>query len=66
MGGADRVIRIALALGIIVLYFTNVLSGAVALVLLAIASIFVLTSFVSFCPIYAILKTSTCAVKKPS
>ena len=52
MGQADRVIRIILAAIIAVLYFSNVISGTLGIVLLALAVIFVATSFLSFCPLY--------------
>lgn len=52
MGSIDKTIRIAIAVLIAVLYFTDVISGTLALVLGALALIFVLTSLVSFCPLY--------------
>ncbi len=55
MGNADRVIRLIIALFIAVLYFTNVISGTLALVLLILAVIFLITSLIHFCPIYAII-----------
>jgi len=64
MGTADRIIRVILAVIIAVLYFTNVISGTVGIVLLVLAGIFVLTSLVSFCPLYAPLGIKTCAVKE--
>ncbi len=64
MGGTDRTIRIVIASVIAVLYFTGTITGVIGGVLLALAGIFVLTSFVSFCPIYTILGVSTCKVKK--
>ena len=51
MGIADKTVRI-LAVVIIGLYFTNIILGIVAFVLLVLAGIFVITSFVSFCPLY--------------
>jgi len=60
MGSADRIIRIVIAILIAVLYFTNVISGTVGIVLLALAAIFLLTSVVSFCPLYAPFGISTC------
>lgn len=63
MGNTDRVIRILIAAIITALYFTNVLTGMLAIVLLTLSGIFVLTSFVSFCPIYALFGASTCATK---
>lgn len=53
MGSADKGIRIIIALVIAALYFTNVIEGTLAYVLMALAIIFLLTSFVSFCPLYA-------------
>lgn len=52
MGTADKVIRILAAIIITVLYFTNIISGTIAIILLALAGIFILTSFISFCPLY--------------
>lgn len=60
MGTADRIIRIIIALVIAALYAFNVISGTPALVLLALAGIFLLTSLVSFCPLYAIFGIKTC------
>lgn len=52
MGKLDKAIRIAIAAIIAVLYFTHVISGTVAIVLLVVALIFAVTSMVSFCPLY--------------
>jgi len=52
MGSADRIIRIIIAAMFVVLYFTGVVGGTVGLVLIALSAIFVLTSLVSFCPLY--------------
>ena len=59
MGTADRVIRSVLALIVIALYFTGKISGTTAIILGAIAVIFLLTSLVAFCPLYVPLKLST-------
>jgi hypothetical protein len=52
MGTIDKVIRILIALIIVVLYFTHAISGTLAIVLLIIAGIFIVTSFVGLCPLY--------------
>jgi hypothetical protein len=52
MGTIDKVIRILVAVIVVVLYFTHVISGVLAIVLLALSAIFVLTSLISFCPLY--------------
>lgn len=64
MSTTDRVIRILIASVIAVLYFTNVLSGVPGIILLVAAGIFVLTSIVSFCPLYAIFGLRTNKVEK--
>lgn len=52
MGTTDKIIRVLLAAGIAGLYFAKVISGTLALILLALAGIFMLTSLVGFCPLY--------------
>ncbi len=59
MGSTDKTIRIILALLIAVLYFTGVIPGTLGIVLMVFAGIFVLTSFMSFCPLYAPFGIST-------
>jgi small-conductance mechanosensitive channel len=59
MGNADRIIRVLVAVVVAVLYFTNQISGTLAAVLGLFAVIFVLTSFMSFCPLYLPFKFST-------
>jgi uncharacterized membrane protein len=60
MGIADRALRVTIALVLAVLYFTGVISGTLGLVLLVFAVVFVLTSVVSFCPLYAPFGLNTC------
>lgn len=52
MGMADRIIRILVAVAIAILYFTHQISGTLAIILLAVAGIFIITSFISICPLY--------------
>ena len=59
MGTADRLIRTVLALIVIALYFTGQISGLTAIILGIFAVIFLLTSLISFCPLYVPLKLST-------
>jgi uncharacterized membrane protein len=59
MGQIDKTIRGIIAAIIAILYFTNVISGTIALILGAFAIIFLITSFVSFCPLYAPFGIST-------
>jgi hypothetical protein len=52
MGIIDRVLRILIAVVVAVLYFTGILSGTWAIVLLILSGIFILTSVVGICPLY--------------
>jgi uncharacterized membrane protein len=52
MGKLDRILRIIIALAIIALYFTNIINGTIAIIGLILATIFVITSFISVCPLY--------------
>ncbi len=64
MGSMDRSVRIGIALLAVVLYFTDILSGTLGIVALVVAGVFLLTSVISFCPLYAIFGITTCPVKK--
>lgn len=63
LGKADKFIRVLLALVIGFLYYKGIISGVLGIVLVALALIFVLTSLVSFCPIYALFGINTCKKK---
>lgn len=65
MGRNDRLIRTGLAAVIAILYFSNVITGTWAVVLLVVAFVFALTSLVSFCPLYTLLGMNTCGRKQP-
>lgn len=64
MGTTDKFIRVIAALVIAILYFTNAISGTVAIILGLFALIFLLTSLVGFCPLYAPFKFSTKPAEK--
>ena len=59
MGSTDKSIRIILALLFGVLYFTDTVTGILGLILLILGIIFLLTSFVSYCPLYTPFKILT-------
>ena len=64
MGNTDRLIRLIVAAVVGLLYYTGTISGTLGLVLLVLAGVFVLTSLVSFCPLYAPFGISTCSTQK--
>ena len=60
MGTIDKAIRIAIAIIIGALYYMGKIEGTTAIIALALAIVFVLTSFLSFCPLYAPFGINTC------
>ena len=64
MGTTDRTIRIIIAVIIGILYYTGFISGTLAIVLLVLGGIFLLTSFVNFCPLYIPFGITTLKSKK--
>lgn len=62
MGNTDRIIRTLIVAAVVGLFFMNIISGTVAIILGVVAGIFLLTSVVSFCPIYAIFGLNSCKV----
>jgi hypothetical protein len=59
MGTTDKVIRILVAVVILVLFFTHVISGTLAVILLILAGVFVVTSLLGICPLYLPFGLST-------
>ena len=64
MGTVDRIVRILLAAVVAIFYFNNTITGTLGIVLMVLAGVFVLTSIVSFCPLYSIVGLNTCSTKK--
>jgi hypothetical protein len=60
MGSADKIIRFILAAVFVYLYYAGIVSGTLGIVLLVLAGVFVLTSLVSFCPLYTLVGVKTC------
>jgi len=59
MGSVDKAVRLLVALVVLVLALTQVITGTLAIILLILAGVFVLTSLVSFCPLYTFLGINT-------
>ncbi len=59
LGSIDRVARAGFAVLVAVLYFLGIISGTVALVLGGVGAILLLTSAISFCPIYHVAGLSS-------
>ena len=59
MGTIDIAIRLVIAAIVVILYFTHVISGTIAIILLIFAGVFIMTSLLSFCPLYLPFGIST-------
>ncbi|CAN0599423.1 unnamed protein product [Ectocarpus sp. 12 AP-2014] len=64
MGNIDRIVRFVVAVIVAVLFYQNVISGTLGYVLLGLTGVFLVTSFLSFCPLYTLVGLNTCKVKK--
>lgn len=64
MGSTDKIIRVLLAILLFILFFTDMVSGTLGIVLLVIGGVFLATSLINFCPVYAILGINSYPVKK--
>ena len=60
MGSTDRIVRLIVAVLFGVLYFTNTVTGTAGIILVVLGLVFLMTSLVSFCPLYAAFGISTC------
>lgn len=63
MGNIDKSIRLLVAAVLTALYFLGVVDGTLGIVALVIVGVFVLTSVISFCPLYALFGINTCKTK---
>lgn len=59
IGNTDRIIRIAIAIVISILFATDVISGTLGIILLLVAIVLVVTSMISTCPLYLPFGIST-------
>jgi hypothetical protein len=60
MGSTDKIIRIIVAAIFGYLYFTQKVEGTLGIVLLVLGGVFLLTSIISFCPLYTLFGINTC------
>jgi len=63
MGSADKITRVAIAVLLAILVYAEVLTGVLAIVSIVVAAVFVLTSLMSFCPLYTLFGFNTCKRK---
>lgn len=59
MSNLDRIIRVVVAALFAYLYFGGIVTGVLGIVLIVLGGVFLLTSLISFCPLYLPFKFST-------
>jgi hypothetical protein len=59
MGSVDRIVRLVIAIAVGALYYMGIIEGTLGIVLLVAAAVFLLTSLVSFCPLYTMFGLNT-------
>ncbi|UOK43019.1 MULTISPECIES: YgaP family membrane protein [Flavobacterium] len=59
MGNRDKFIRIGISIILAILVATEVITGTLGFVALGIGAVFLLTSTISFCPLYSLLGIKT-------
>ncbi len=64
MGALDKIIRVLVAAVFVYLFYTEKVTGTLGYILLVFAGIFLLTSLISFCPLYTVLGIKTCKIKE--
>lgn len=64
VGNADKLVRILIAIAVVILYYTNVITGMLAIILMAVGIVLLLTVLFNFCPLYALFGIKTCKVQK--
>jgi hypothetical protein len=60
MGGTDKIIRLLIAAVLVILYTSGITTGTFGWISLVFAGIFVVTSLISFCPLYTLFGITTC------
>lgn len=59
IGNLDRIVRIILAVVFAALYFMQVITGTVGLIMLIAGGVLLATALVDFCPLYKIFGINT-------
>lgn len=66
MGSADRIIRLLAAVVFACLYVGGIVTGTVRILILVLGAVFLLTSLLSFCPLYTPFGIKTCKTRNPA
>ena len=64
MGSIDKIIRLFIKAVISILFLRHSISGTLGIILLVVSGVFLLTSLISFCPLYTFIGLNTCSTEK--
>jgi len=64
VGQVDKMIRLSIVAIVLGLFFTEIISGTLAIVLLVFCTVFLISTLIGFCPLYTLFGINTCEVKK--
>ena len=64
IGSPDKLIRLAIALVLILLFYLEIITGTLGLIAFILAFVLAITSLINFCPFYALFKINTCKNKE--
>ncbi len=64
VGKSDKIVRLIIAIILVTLYFTNIVTGTLGIIFLVLAGVAVATAFMNFCGLYKIVGINTCKMKK--
>lgn len=59
LGLIDKVVRVAIAVLVTVLFFTEIISGIMVFISLIVAVVLLITSSMSYCPVYGVCGINT-------
>ena len=64
IGSSDKLLRLAVAIVLILLFYKEILSDMWGLIALFVALLLTITSLINFCPLYALFKINTAKKKE--
>jgi hypothetical protein len=63
LGNLDKGLRILIAAIATTLFFTGMVQGTLAYIVLAVGGVLLLTVLINFCPLYAVFGIKTCKTR---
>jgi predicted RND superfamily exporter protein len=64
VSSTDKIVRLALAIVLIVLFYKSIFTGIVGIIALIVAFVLTMTSLIGFCPLYTLFGINTAKKKE--